>query len=375
MAFRSLEHFIEETWLRYSQQRTQDRAELYRHELYGLVDAAMVRVGEAVLASPNSNWLQRSLVLELNRPTTAVTFPHFVSPVNGQQSGLQISEDTLSADDDNVFALSAERLRTSDKCTLDIPIQNLAAGAIYLRPLSNRSTASATYQDANHIAITWEIGQAVKVWQGGAIVTDAGFQALAATILRLEFDGAGGATIKRLDSGGNEQAATATTLTTDEIWRFIGVVFRSKTLRLGTLRLGQDEANLAELPADHRFLLSSIESHGAVEFMGPFESESAEYLIPLTFRPQGSYRTIPHLMNLWYWSWNSPASVGAVGAAIRVFSGQVGCPPPASALAVTGNVVPTWQDIPAQLHDAAVLALLGLARERALLAQQGAKRA
>lgn len=364
MAFRSLEQLVELAWLRYSANRTQGRAELFRHELFGLVDSAMVRLGEKVVSSPNSDWLQRSLLVELNRSRRAVTFPWFRSPVNGLQAGLSIVEGVITADDDNVLAMSAERIVTSGTVTLDVSILTMGSGALALRPTRYADTVSAAYQDAQNLSIVWESGQTVKIFQGGAQVGDTGFQLLSSTILRLVFD-AQALTVKRLDSGGNEQATYDATIATDDSARHIIPIFRSKMLRIGIPRCEYGQATIAELPADNRLILPTVESLGSVEFAPPFLGE--EYTMPLSWKPQGSYRLVPGLIGIWYYCWDAPVVDGATGAVLRVFSGEPDCPPPSNQVLIQGCVVPTWEELPDHLNEKAVESLLEIAFERAAM--------
>ena len=368
--FDSKEQLIEEVFKRVAPGQTQEAKGIARGDIEACIPGALVRLAEGVARSGDYHWLQRNIVCKLNDGRHKLTFPTVVHPTAGRRTGLQVIESEYIPDVAGVFGVSAQTLVPDvnghiTSCAIEWGYKSGREMLVALRPCKLVDCLTANVLDSgNCCAVYVNAGGAIQVVQSGTVIYTAGFTVLASQRVQLAFDDGGGITLRVLDSGCRliyeEQVPDF-----ELIAEVCGIVF----LWLGQTTivdpvLIRGVENLLTLPTDNRLLLWSVEKQGGVEFVNGDAEQFVEQ--PLTYVEDSAMRFLPRLPHLWYWTFDTSAADGATGAAVRVYPGDRVSEPPSNFLRVTGNVVPTWQDIPDQLHEPLIGHLITMARERSV---------
>ena len=368
--FQSLDQLIEEAFIRAFPGKAQEAKQVYRYELEAMVDAAATALAMQVAASDNYRWLQQSLVLPLNQGRTALTFPPAgqMHPTSGARTGLTVVENRITPAAANVYGTAAGMLAPDAtgniaSCAIEWGWETVPELLVLVRPLRLLDAVPLSVLDTqNACAVSVDAAGNVVVMQSGSTIGAVPFTVLASQRLRLSWGADGVITLYWLDASNKELSSVA--LTSVEITEPCGLVFvfpnAATRVLLPTLVRGLEK--VVELPADNRFLLNTIVERGTVQFENPSTGEW--YAQPLTFLEDDNYQMLPRLQGLWYWSFGSRGADGVTGTAIRLYPGDRTSEPPSNLLRVTGNVIPTWADIPNHLHDALIEQLVAVAQRR-----------
>ena len=378
--FDSKEQLIEEVFKRVAPGQTQEVKGLTRGDIEACLPGAYVRLAEAVARSGDYYWLQRSLVCKLNEGRHRLNFPTVVHPTEGRRTGLRVVEGEYIPTAAGVYGVAAQTLVPDasghiTNCTLEWGYKSGRELLVALRPCELVDCLTSNAGDTgNSCAVYVNATGQIQLLQAGSIVYTMTMPVLANQRVQLEFDADGGIMLRILDSGCvvlyEEEAANFELI--PKVCNIVFVWLGGTTTVVEPVLLRGVE-NVLSLPGDNRLLLWSVEKQGGVEFVNGDTEQFYEQ--PLTYVEDSSMRFLPRLPHLWYWTFDTSAADGATGVAVRVFPGDRVSEPPSEFLRVTGNVVPTWQDISDQLHEPLIAQVITLARERALpmMAKQAVK--
>ena len=367
--FQSLDQLIEEAFIRAFPGKAQESKQVFRYELEAMVDAACTRLAEIVAKSNNYRWLQRSLVLPLNAARRPLTFPPSgqMHPTDGARTGLSIVEGSITPAAVNVYGIAAEVLTPDNTgnlagCSIEWGVQSTTELLVLVRPTSKLDAIPFSMLDSqNALAVSVTSLGAVTVLQSGSSLgTDT---LLAAQRVRLEFAADGTTKLTLLTATGVE--VSSNTYSSDPVTEPCGIIFvfpNAGTVVVNPVIIRGVE-NVVDVPLDARLLLDTVPGIGQVNFEHPGEDWFAQ---PLSFLADDNYSMLPRIQGLWYWSYTTPSADGATGAAIRLYPGDRVSTAPATAIRVTGNIIPTWQDISHQLHEPLMELLVEIAQRRTL---------
>lgn len=370
--FQSLDQLIEEAFILAFPGKAQEQKQLFRFELEAMVNAAATRLALDVANGPNYRWLQRSIVVPLNQARRALTFPPSgqLHPTDGARVGLSIVEGSVTPATANALGIASEQL-TPDatgniaSCAVEWGCTGATEILVLIRPATKLETIPFSVLDGqNAMAVSVNASGGIVVMQNGSSVGTVSDTLLTTQRVRIEFDADGIASLVILSASGVQLSATV--LTNVTITEPCGIVFvfpnAATVAVMPTLVRGV--VNKADLPADSRLLLNTIATMGSVAFENP--DAETYYPQPLGYLEDDTYQTLPRMAGFWYWSLTAASADGAVGAAIKLYPGDRASTAPSTNIRVTGNVIPTWQDIPDHLHDALVEQLVMVAQRRTI---------
>jgi hypothetical protein len=341
----SVEQLVEYALIRAFPNQNEEGKKLYRFELESFVPGALTRVGRKVAEGPDYKKLQRDVVVDLQWRTRPVPYCEFGDGM-GQNDGKLTGAN-------GSYALSYQRapIRAGAVKSWWVEWQLLQPKAVtfgLIEPLiptrTNRDTWFASLRYA---------GGTMALYLGGSAQVS-GIPVEIGDIWRLEWDAGGALALKRLDADhqvrsthpiatGGAADTLVPILLSNEDGASVGVGAVGDTLA-GTV----NEPYRAALVACPHLIMDSIGTRGRIEFESA--GKTVQYVESM------ASRNTKKMCGQWY---------GTVeGEDVYVWPGQSGQALPSERLVVVGNIIPQAHELPFDLHESAIQALVEIARER-----------
>lgn len=375
--FRSQDQLVEETWLRASANKSEAVKQMSRTDLQACVSGACERLAVKVANQPNYHLLLRAFPALAEQVVKPMVWLDQWHPTQGAGLGISQLEGEVQAIAAGARATAAEWLFASG----DTAAVRSARFAWHIKALGGHAVgltrASAEQFAANHaenqLVIDVTNAGIVSVWQQGAIIEANVATVLAAQTIQVEIDASGAVTLSVSDSAGVQvgDAVVLASVPAVEADCFLAVHLASTNTILARMVVAQGHPRRAVLQHGERLLKETVQTRGYVAFLPPWTSDEEMYVVPLTHAEAATYQAYPRLNGFWYWAWDESVGIGSV---VRAFPGgedDLSREMPSNRLEVVGVAIPTWADIPAQLHEALVLELIAMAAERGGMAKDG----
>jgi hypothetical protein len=343
----TVEQLVEYALIRAFPNQNEEGKKLYRYELESWVPGALTRVARKVAEGPDYKKLQRDVVIDLQWRTRPVPYCEL-------STGMASASGNLVGTSGS-YALSYQRapIRTNAVRSWWVEWQLVAAKSVtfgLIEPL----TPTRTNRDTWFVSARYDSGSGTVGVYLGAAVQAASIAVEVGDIWRFEWDAAGALTFKRLDAdhqvrsthtialGGAADTLTPIVLSNED-GASVSVGAVGDTLA-GTV----NEPYRAALVACPNLILDSISARGRVEFEGAGKA--------LQFVESMAQRHMKKMCGQWYYS--------IEGEDIYAWPAQSGAALPSERLVVVGNIVPRTDELPYDLHEAAIQAVVEIARER-----------
>jgi len=351
----TLEQLIEKAFIRVFPGQDEDDKKIYLYEFESWAQEALLRLSRTVATGPQYKLLQRRAVIDLALQSRLLRYCTV-------SAGVDVDADIVTGGNGG-YLVSAQRLALSNGLVRSQYVEWRML-AIDKDAIFGLRRAGA---DAPQDVSTWDVYMRLQPpllkWYAGLTELGMWGAPILNGYVRLEWDADGAAGYRYFDQHHLEIAA-GPLLAGGEVAdsSVPGILFLEDSGALSQGRIGNigvkvdDGAYRALLPDCPLFIQDSIAQRGSVRFVNS--------TVGLDYVESSKLRDVPFLCNQWQWTFE--------GDELTLWRNQGTGVLPSEQVSVVGNIILTPPDevsdpienLPVELQEAAVLALIEIARER-----------
>jgi len=351
----TLAQLIEKAFIRAFPGQDEDAKKIYLYEFESWAQEAFLRLSRTVAAGPQYKLLQRRAVLDLGLQSRLI---HYCT----MPAGVDVDGDKVTGNNGD-YAVSAQRLALSNGLVRSQYVEWKLLTVVKDMVFGVRRAGSDAPRDVS----TWDVFMRIQPpnlkWYAGATVIGTWLGPDINGYARLEWDANGDAMYRVFDAQHFELSAgplaVGGTIGDSDV---PGVLFLEDGGALSQGRIGtvgavvEDGAYRAQMPDCPVFIQDSIAQRGSVRFVNS--------QVGLDYVESSKLRDMPYLCNQWQWTFE--------GDELALWRNQGTGLLPSEQISVVGNIIlqvpdepsDPVDDLPVELQEAAVLALIEIARER-----------